>query len=69
MTAGAFKSFAHLHQFESGEGGTVMIDEITFQSPLGLIGALVDYVFMAGYLRRLLEARCQAIKREAESGV
>jgi ligand-binding SRPBCC domain-containing protein len=67
MTAGAFKSFAHDHWFESRDGGTVMTDEITFRSPLGVIGALVDNVFMGGYLRRLLEGRCQAIEREAES--
>lgn len=67
MTSGAFKSFAHDHRFEFRAGGTTMTDEVTFRSPLGLLGALVDYVFMAGYLRRLLEGRCRAIKREAEA--
>ena len=67
MTAGAFRSFAHDHRFEARNGLTVMIDEVEFRSPFGLIGRLVDYVFMTGYLRRLLECRCQAIKREAEA--
>ena len=44
-----------------------MTDEVAFRSPLGPPGRLVDYRFMAGYLRRLLEGRCQAIQREAES--
>ncbi|MDB5310340.1 MAG: hypothetical protein JWO38_4542 [Gemmataceae bacterium] len=67
MTAGAFRAFAHDHRFEDREGGTVMTDEVTFRSPLGPVGALVDYLFMAGYLRRLLEGRCQAIKQAAEA--
>jgi ligand-binding SRPBCC domain-containing protein len=67
MMAGAFQSFAHDHRFEDRGGETVMTDEVAFRSPLGPIGWLVDYLFMAGYLRRLLEGRCQAIKREAEA--
>jgi hypothetical protein len=44
-----------------------MTDDVEFRSPLGPIGWVVDYLFMTGYLRRLLEGRCQAIKREAEA--
>ena len=67
MTTGAFRSFAHDHLFESRDGLTVMTDEVVFQSPFGPLGWLVDRLFMAGYLRRLLNGRCQAIKREAEA--
>ena len=66
MTRGAFRSFAHDHRFEGRDGGTVMIDAVEFRSPLGPVEWVVDYLFMVGYLRRLLEGRCQAIKREAE---
>src|SRR5262245_66489822 len=66
MTAGAFRSFAHDHRFESRDGLTVMTDEVVFRSPLGPLGWVVDRLFMAGYMRRLLDGRCQAIKREAE---
>jgi ligand-binding SRPBCC domain-containing protein len=67
MTAGAFRSFAHDHLFESCDGLTVMTDEVDFRSPFGPLGWLVDRLFVAGYLRRLLDGRCQAIKREAEA--
>jgi ligand-binding SRPBCC domain-containing protein len=67
MTRGPFRSFAHDHRFEERNGQTVMTDEVKFRSPLGPIGVLIDYLFMTGYLRRLLEGRCQAIKSEAES--
>ena len=61
------RSFAHDHRFEERDGKTVMTDEVAFRSPLGPLGWLVDRLFMAGYLRRLLEGRSQAIKQEAES--
>ena len=66
MTAGAFQSFVHDHRFEETTDGTLMRDEISFRSPYGLVGQLVDVTFMKGYLTRLLTDRCQAIKREAE---
>jgi ligand-binding SRPBCC domain-containing protein len=67
MTAGAFRSFAHDHRFEERDGRTVMTDVIDFRSPFGPVGWLVDRLFMAGYLRRLIGSRCEAIKRHAES--
>ncbi len=68
MTAGAFRSFAHDHWFESRDGVTTMVDEVRFRSPLGPLGALVDWAFMTRYLRRLIEARNEVIKHEAETG-
>jgi len=66
MTAGSFRSFVHDHQFERIDGRTVMTDAIEFRSPYGLLGRLVDAVYLAGYLRRLLAARADQIRREAE---
>ena len=66
MTMGAFRSFAHDHRFEMIQGRTVMVDEVEFRSPFGLIGWVVDWLFMTGYLRRLLRGRSAAIKGEAE---
>jgi ligand-binding SRPBCC domain-containing protein len=67
MTAGAFRSFAHDHRFEERDGLTEMTDEVVFRSPLGPLGLLVDHLFMAGYLRRLLQGRCRTIKHAAEA--
>lgn len=67
MTRGAFRSFGHDHRFEDRDGTTVMTDEIEFRSPLGPIGWLVEVTFLTGYMRRLLERRCEAIKCEAEA--
>lgn len=68
MTAGAFAAFAHDHRFEGRAGVTVMTDEVTFRSPLGPVGWLVDRLYLTGYLRRLLAGRCEAIKHAAERG-
>jgi ligand-binding SRPBCC domain-containing protein len=67
MTAGAFRSFAHDHCFEERDALTVMTDVVEFRSPFGPVGWLVDRVFLAGYLRRLLTGRCEAIKYRAEA--
>jgi ligand-binding SRPBCC domain-containing protein len=67
MTRGAFQAFGHDHRFEVEAGGTVMIDEVAFRSPLGPLGWLVDVLFMTGYLQRMLEGRARAIKMEAEA--
>lgn len=66
MVAGAFKSFAHDHRFESTNGGTTMIDEVWFRSPFGILGIVVDAVLLKRYMTRLLAGRAEAIKREAE---
>ena len=46
-----------------------MIDTFTFASPLGPLGALVDRVFLAGYMRRFLLSRARELKRMAEGGL
>ena len=50
---------------EDRGGVTVMTDEVEFRSPFGPLGWLVNALFLTGYMRRLLERRCEAIKREA----
>jgi ligand-binding SRPBCC domain-containing protein len=67
MTQGAFGFFIHDHWFQEQGGGTLMIDELHFRSPMGPLGWLVDSLFMTGYLRRLLIGRGEVIKKEAET--
>lgn len=66
MVRGAFKSFIHDHHFEEHGGATTMRDVLQFSSPFGLIGTVVDRVFMTGYLRRLIARRSEAVRRVAE---
>jgi ligand-binding SRPBCC domain-containing protein len=66
MVRGRFQRFEHDHYFAEREGLTVMRDVVEFASPLGLLGRLVDVLFLSRYLRRLIAARNQVIKAAAE---
>ncbi len=68
MVRGRFRLFEHDHFFvESEPGVTVMRDVIHFASPLGLVGAIVDVLFMSAYLHDLIGARNAVVKQAAES--
>jgi ligand-binding SRPBCC domain-containing protein len=67
MIAGAFREFVHDHRFERVDGQTIMTDDVFFRSPLGPLGQFVDWLFLKGYMQRLLTSRAMAIKHEAES--
>jgi ligand-binding SRPBCC domain-containing protein len=67
MLEGAFCRMQHDHTFESRDGKTVMSDRFDFQSPLGLVGRIVDWLFLAGYMRRFIVKRNAILKHMAES--
>ncbi len=66
MQQGAFKSFRHEHHFAEVTGGTLMTDVFTFQSPLGLLGAIANKLFLTRYMTGLLLQRNEVIKAHAE---
>lgn len=67
MTKGAFRTMRHDHMFEARDGKTLMSDRFEFASPCGLVGNLVDWIFLEGYMRRLLIRRNAVLKQAAES--
>ena len=68
MISGAFAEMRHTHRFHDEDGGTLMIDILQWRSPLGILGALADKVFVAPHLRDFLRRRNRALKRYAETG-
>jgi len=64
---GPFGGFHHEHVFDEHPDGTLMRDIVTFRSPFGPIGALVDRLFMREYMRRLIEERNDQLTTEVES--
>lgn len=68
MVSGAFKSMKHDHEFIAQPPGTLMVDRFEFESPFGILGRIVDRVFLAGYMRRFLVRRNRVLKTLAESG-
>ena len=67
MLRGAFRRWHHTHLFERVDGGTLMIDEVDYASPLGVLGRAADALFLNSYMTRLLAARNDYIKKLAEA--
>ena len=67
MVKGAFKSFKHEHHFEDLNGKTIMTDVFDYRSPFGLLGRLIDSLFLKKYMTDLLEKRNRLVKEFAES--
>ncbi len=67
MIEGDFKLMEHDHYFKTIAGGTEMKDVFKFKSPYGLLGSLVDWLFLKSYLKNLLIKRNNTLKRIAEA--
>jgi ligand-binding SRPBCC domain-containing protein len=63
---GAFRRFDHDHFFSEVDGGTLMRDVFEFESPYGVLGKIVNRVFLTKYMTELLERRNRLIKEIAE---
>ncbi|MEC3906226.1 SRPBCC family protein [Tamlana sp. 2201CG12-4] len=66
MQKGSFKSFRHEHIFEDKDEQTLMIDRFNYKSPYGLIGKLVDGLFLKRYMSNFLLKRNRLIKEHCE---
>ena len=67
LVKGAFKSFRHEHRFHAQGNQTMMKDVFVFESPLGILGRLVNWLVLKKYMTRLLIKRNEVIKAVAES--
>ena len=66
MQSGPFKRWHHKHIFETREDGALMVDEVNYASPFGVIGHIVDTLYMKNYMSRFLLNRNAHIKMIAE---
>lgn len=67
MQRGAFARWRHEHHFVEQPGGTLMIDDVDFASPLGILGKLADAVLLESYMTRFLVRHNRHFKRVAEA--
>lgn len=67
MTRGDFVSYAHKHHFKQTDNGTIMIDEVSFESPHGVFGKILNRLFLTGYMKTLILSRNETIRTYAES--
>ena len=66
MVKGPFKKLHHQHQFKIRGSQTEMTDVFEFQAPFGLLGRLVEKIFLKNYMLKLIEKRNKVIKFQAE---
>lgn len=64
QVSGPFGAYLHEHRFDEHPVGTLMRDTVTFRSPFGPLGRLVDAVVMRSYMRRLIAGRNETISSE-----
>lgn len=67
MVFGAFKSFRHEHIFKEADNQILLIDKFYFESPYGILGKLVNTLFLKKYMTKLLATRNDFLKQRAES--
>ncbi|HQZ95744.1 MAG TPA: SRPBCC family protein [Pyrinomonadaceae bacterium] len=67
MTDGTFSSFRHIHEFTRHEAVTLMLDTLTWTSPYGMLGRIVDKFLIKRHLRNLVSRRNARLKQIAEA--
>ena len=67
LVEGEFKSYRHEHIFEVQNDKTIMIDKFHFESPYGILGKLVDMVFLKHHFKKLIVTRNKTLWLHAEA--
>ncbi len=63
---GDFALMKHEHYFKPIENGTIMIDQFRYELKQGIIGKIVNRLYLENYLNRLLAERNAFIQKAAE---
>ncbi|WP_136668872.1 SRPBCC family protein [Flavobacterium sp. H122] len=66
MINGCFKSFIHHHRFITQNNSTVMIDEIIYETPFGILGKIFNESVLKKYLIKIIIERNTLLKLFAE---
>ena len=67
MEEGKFKSFKHEHTFVEKDGKTVMIDNLNYETPFGIIGRIFDKFILKNHLTNFIIERNRMLKELAEN--
>ena len=60
---GPYRFWHHQHHFNEIEGGTEMIDRVTYQLPFGVLGDLVHMVWIKNRLEGIFDYRAEEVGR------
>ena len=69
MQRGPFGRWRHQHTFERTDAGTRMVDHVSFASPLGPLGRVVDAVILERYMTKLLGQHNNHLRAVAEAAL
>ncbi len=60
---GPYSLWHHQHKIEPIEGGVLMTDIVTYQPPLGFLGAFANFLFIKRQLKDIFDYRTVALER------
>jgi ligand-binding SRPBCC domain-containing protein len=69
MFEGKFRAFKHIHEFAPAGSGTLMRDTVIWTLPFGILGVIVNRLFLERHLRHLVITRNAKLKAIAETGL
>jgi len=61
---GPYKMWHHQHKIEPIEGGVLMTDIVTYQPPLGFLGAVANSLFIKKQLQDIFDFRTMALEKK-----
>lgn len=61
---GPYAIWHHQHKIEAIEGGVLMTDIVSYQPPLGLLGAIANSLFIKGKLKEIFDFRTVAVEKK-----
>jgi ligand-binding SRPBCC domain-containing protein len=59
---GPYRTWWHEHSFEADGASTLMEDRVWYAPPFGVLGRLVNSLFIAPALRRIFQYRAEVIR-------
>ena len=67
MVKGYFKTFIHHHWFIRKKDSTLMVDEILYETPFGVIGKIFNFLVLKKHLQKIITERNNFIKLITEN--
>lgn len=65
---GPYKTWIHTHRFIPKDGGTLMVDEVKYEVPLGPLGDIVRALFVKNEVEKIFNYRKKVIADLFEKG-
>lgn len=59
---GPYHFWYHYHEVQARNGGSLMLDRVTYQLPFGPLGTLVERLLVRGMLERIFDYRAEKLR-------